>query len=116
MTDDGNNFRIGGRQAIPAVVGKGIDISGLDPKVAAKAEKASTDFEALLLQQMMAAMWETVPKGEMISNSNEEGMYRDMLNEAVAKEVAKGQGIGIKEVIYEDIIRQEQRGRTRRSG
>ncbi|MCB0340055.1 MAG: rod-binding protein, partial [Bdellovibrionales bacterium] len=35
--------------------------------------------------------------------SREEEMYRDMLNEALAKSVTEGKGIGIKEVIVNDM-------------
>lgn len=69
----------------------------------AQIKDASTQFEALLLQQMMGAMWSTVPKDGVISGSREEELYRDMLNEAVAKSTASGQGIGIKEVIAREL-------------
>jgi flagellar protein FlgJ len=65
--------------------------------------QAATQFEALLLQEVMKSMWKTVPKGELISGSDEEDTYRDMLNEALAKSISEGQGIGIKEVILKDI-------------
>jgi Rod binding domain-containing protein len=50
-------------------------------------------------------MWNTVPKGELISGSSEEQTYKDMLNEALANSIAEGRGIGIKEVILKDINR-----------
>lgn len=71
-------------------------------------QKAAEDFEALMLKQMMNAMWSTVPQGGMLSGSREEEMYRDMLNESVAAEVAKGQGIGIKQVIARELSKEEK--------
>ena len=68
-----------------------------DPKGAAE------QFEALLLQEMLKSMWSTVPRDGVISASFEEGMYRDMLNEALAKSISEGQGIGVKDVIFKDI-------------
>lgn len=71
-------------------------------------KKAGTQFEALLLKQMLSAMWETVPTSG-ISGSNEEAMYRDMLNEAMAEDIAEKQSIGIKDVIIKDINKTEGR-------
>jgi peptidoglycan hydrolase FlgJ len=67
------------------------------------AKAASEQFEALLVQEMLKSMWSTVPQTGMLSGSYEEGMYRDMLNEAIAKSISEGQGMGIKDVIYKDI-------------
>lgn len=71
-------------------------------------DKAATDFEAMLLGQMLKSMWSTVQGPGLISGSREEGMYRDMLNEALSKEIADGQGIGIKEVIKRDLLKREK--------
>lgn len=68
-------------------------------------EKGATDFEALLLQQMMESMWATVPQEGMLSGSKEEGMYRDMLNQEISKSIAEGRSIGVKEVILNDMKR-----------
>lgn len=65
----------------------------------AQNEKAATDFEALLLQQMVQSMWRSVPSEGMLSGSNEEAMYRDMLSEQVAKEMAETQSLGIKNAV-----------------
>lgn len=67
------------------------------------AQGAAQQFEALLLQEMLKSMWSTVPKGEMLSGSHEESMYRDMLNEALADSISQGRGIGIKDVILKDL-------------
>ena len=69
----------------------------------AEIEKAATDFEALLLGQMLKSMWKSVESSGLLSGSREESMYRDMLNDSLAKDIANGQGIGIKEVIVRDL-------------
>lgn len=68
-------------------------------------QEAARQFEALLIQEMLKSMWAAVPQGEILSNSSEEKMYRDMLNEATADQISRGQGIGIKDVILKDINR-----------
>jgi Rod binding domain-containing protein len=73
--------------------------------VSQQPEVAAQQFEALLVQQMLQSMWSTVPKHGLLSGSNEESMYRDMLNEALANSIAEGKGLGIKDVILKDINR-----------
>lgn len=74
-----------------------------------EAEKAATDFEALLLHQMLQAMWSTVPSEGMLGGSREEDLYRDMLNDALSKQIAEGQSIGIKEVVLRDLNKAEKK-------
>ena len=73
-----------------------------------KVNDAAKQFEALMVQEMLKSMWSTVPKGQLLSGSNEEDTYRDMLNQAVADSVSEGRGIGIKEVIQKDIDKLEK--------
>lgn len=82
-----------------------IDLAASAAKQASNPEeikKAAQQFEAMLLQQMLTAMWQTVPKSE-ISGSKEEALYRDMFNQAIAEEIAEKQSIGITDVIAKDI-------------
>lgn len=65
-------------------------------------EVAAQQFEALLVQQMLESMWNTVPNKGLLSGSNEEAMYRDLLNEALANSISEGKGLGIKDVIMKD--------------
>ncbi len=69
-----------------------------------KTNEAARDFEALLVKEMLESMWATVPsQGGILGGSKEEEYYRDMLNQGLAKNIADGAGIGIKDVIYKDI-------------
>lgn len=72
-------------------------------------EKAATDFEALLLQQMFSSMWSTVPQGGLLSGTREEELFRDMLNEALAKSVAEHQSIGVRDVLAKDMKKLEDK-------
>lgn len=74
----------------------------------AQREKAATDFEALLLQQMVQSMWKTVPTEGMLSGSNEEGMYRDMLSEQFAQELAQSQSLGLKDAVLGEMNKEEK--------
>jgi flagellar protein FlgJ len=66
-------------------------------------EVAAQQFEALLVEQMIDSMWSTIPKKGLISGSNEEAMFRDMFNEALAGSISEGRGLGIKDVILKDL-------------
>ena len=75
----------------------------------AETKKAATQFEALLLHQMMNAMWQTVPKDGLLSGSREESLYRDMLNQAVATSIAENKSIGIRDVVMKDLQKQQKK-------
>jgi Rod binding domain-containing protein len=80
---------------------------GATDKKIAEQEKAATDFEALLLHQMLNSMWATVEQSSAVEKSHEEKLYRDMLNEALAQSLAKERSIGIKDAILQDMQKLE---------
>lgn len=100
-----------GERAAAALNGGSAGAKGSAPADAAKAMEAAKDFEALLVHQMMKSMWQTVPKGGMLTGSREEQYYQDMLSEALSNEIASGQGIGIKEVIEKELARKDKTSR-----
>lgn len=71
-------------------------------------DKATEGFEALLLHQMLKSMWETVETtGFLGEDSNQAQIMRDMYNQAIADEIAKGQGIGVKESMKKEILKRQ---------
>ncbi|GEM_PF-3573083 len=76
---------------------------GARPTYEGQVDKASRQFEALLLQQMMKSMWDTVPESGLLGGGNEASMYRDMLNEALASSISGGQGIGVRDMVARDM-------------
>ena len=72
-------------------------------------EKAATQFEGLLVQEMIKEMWATVPKDGLLSGSSEEDTYQEMYRQALAQSIAEGQSIGVKDVIIRDIKAAEGR-------
>jgi Rod binding domain-containing protein len=83
-------------------------LSSQGPKDAAAIEEAAGGFEALLLHNMLKAMWETVEfTGFMGGDSNEAQIYRDMLNQAIADSVVEGKGIGVKDFLTKEIAKAE---------
>jgi Rod binding domain-containing protein len=68
--------------------------------------KAAGGFEALLLHQMLQAMWSTVDTAGLLGeNSNQYQIYQDMFQQAVADKVAEGQGIGVKQFMKKELLK-----------
>lgn len=79
-------------------------LSQRDVKSKKDVEKAASGFEALLLHEMLKSMWATVEPGSLLGeDSNASQIYRDMFNQAIADNTAKGRGIGIKKVVEAEI-------------
>jgi Rod binding domain-containing protein len=72
-------------------------------------DKVSSQFEALLVKQMLGAMWRSVPQGGLLSGSHEEEIYRDMFNDTVAESIAEKQSMGIKAVIKRELTKAESK-------
>lgn len=75
----------------------------------AEVTKAATQFEAMLVQEMLKSMWSTVPQNGIISGSREEEMFRDMFNEGLANQISEGKGLGVKDVVIREITRAEKK-------
>jgi len=62
--------------------------------------EASLKFEAMLMQQMMAAMRKTVPESGLISSGFANDMYNSMFDQAIAETGSTRGSLGIAEGIY----------------
>lgn len=132
MPDDGNSFRIGaggGAGSLDLIgltrnaqsahgvttlgnLSKQSTLAGTETpeKLREGREKAATQFEALLLQQMLQSMWKTVPKSEEgLSGSREEELYRDMFTETVAQDIAEKQSFGLKEAVLGEMDQEDKK-------
>lgn len=89
----------------PEAIKAQADVKALEKSVplSKNPEKVAQQFESMLVKQMIDSMWSTVPKQGLLSGSQEEALYRDMLNEALANSISEGKGMGVKDVIFKDI-------------
>ena len=70
-------------------------------------KKATTDFEAVFLNQMIAAMRSTVGDGSLIQKSNAEKIFEGMLDEEWSRKLAGRHGSrGLAAVLYQQLSRQ----------
>lgn len=62
-------------------------------------KKACCEFEALLVKQLVAEMRKSATEGWMGRNFQAK-FYEDFLDDAMAKQITSGKGIGISELLY----------------
>lgn len=74
-----------------------------DTNKEAKLHKACTDFEAIIIKQLLSAMRRTVPEGGLFSGGYAQDMYQSMSDEQLSKELANGRGLGIGEALYRQL-------------
>ncbi len=67
--------------------------------------KASRAFEAMLVQQMLDAMRQTVPHSRLLHAGFAEDVQGSMFDQAVAQAVTRQGGLGIAEAIYRQVGR-----------
>ena len=92
-------------------------ISSVKPRAAAPAQpakadpaagrlkKACQDFEAVFLRQLLQKMRDTVPKGGLLGDSQAEGIWRSMLDGALADEMAKSGNLGLGAMLYNQLAK-----------
>ena len=72
-------------------------------------KKSSQDFESILVNYVIKAMWETVPKSEL-SDENNMGMdtYTEIMHTALAQDIAAKGGLGLAPAIYKQLMRNKE--------
>ena len=79
-------------------------------------EKVSRDFESIFLHKLLTSMRKTVPKSGLL-DSFAKDMFRSMMDEEISKEMSKNKGMGMGEMIYNDLsnINRVSRGQVLQS-
>jgi flagellar protein FlgJ len=78
--------------------------AGLDKDVReARLSRACLEFESLFIAHMLKAMRKTVSEGGLIRESNEGKIFKSMFDEKLALEIAQSGGIGLGEILFEQI-------------
>ncbi len=66
-------------------------------------KEATEEFEALFINAMLKAMRNTVMESNLFPAQAGKGMYTSMMDEYLAKEIASSGGIGISQMLYEEL-------------
>ena len=81
-----------------------------------KIENVSRDFESIFLHKLLTSMRKTVPKSGLL-DSFATDMYKSMMDEEISKEMSKNKGMGMGQMIYNDLsnINRVSRGQVLQS-
>lgn len=68
-------------------------------------KKASQDFESILVNFVINAMWKTIPKSDLFGENNA-GMeiYTEIMHTALSQDIASKGGFGVASVIYKQLM------------
>lgn len=78
----------------------------MDPEQDKKLKKTCSDFESLLVYQLLKNMRQTIPKSGFMGSSHAQGTYEMMLDQKIADDLAKkGKGVGLQKMLYDQITR-----------
>lgn len=62
-------------------------------------------FESVYINILMQNMRKTVVDGGLVEKSHAREMFEGMLDEEIAKEVSKGQGMGLAQIMYDQLTK-----------
>jgi len=69
----------------------------------AKLEKACAEFESVFINYMLKSMRSAVTEDGLLGNSNESKIIRSMFDENLALGMAKGKGMGLGKMLFENL-------------
>jgi|GEM_PF-1472624 len=73
----------------------------------AKLRQVCKDMESVFMGYLLKSMRSTAKPTDLFGSEKEESMFRDMLDDEVAKSASKGKGIGIADMLYNQLSRIE---------
>jgi flagellar protein FlgJ len=71
-----------------------------------KLEKVSRDFESIFLGYLLKTMRQAVPKSDFFGHTREQEIFGAMRDEELAKGMAEAGGIGLAEMMVQQLKRQ----------
>jgi Rod binding domain-containing protein len=85
-------------------------INGLknNAKSSHELQKAAQDFEAVLLNMVLKAMWKTIPKSDLFEKNSATKIYEGLMHSSLSEEMAMNGGMGIAKVLAQQ-LRKEQK-------
>jgi Rod binding domain-containing protein len=89
--------------------------SETDGSAKEKLKKASTEFEALFIQEILKFMRQTIPAAGLTEPGPGKEIYQSLLDQELSKNLAKKGGLRIGEMVYRQMSRKEEK-RTASAG
>jgi len=78
------------------------------PKSQHELQKAAQDFEAVLLNMVIKAMWKTIPESGLFEKNNSTQIYEGLMHSSLSEEMARNGGMGIAKVLYQQLSREQK--------
>ncbi|MDY0261538.1 rod-binding protein [Syntrophotalea acetylenica] len=89
--------------AATAFGGQSRNISSNKKDEVASLRKSCQDFEAIMLKSLLKEMRSTVPRDGLLDQGNDQEMFRDLMDQEVATQIARSQGIGIADSLFRQL-------------
>lgn len=65
--------------------------------------KSCQDFEAIMIQAMFKSMRDSVSDGGLIPKGNDQQIFQDLIDQNVATDMSRKQGIGIADALFRQL-------------
>jgi flagellar protein FlgJ len=82
----------------------------------AKLKKASEDFEALFINQLMQSMRRTVLKSKLLEDAPGKEVYQSLFDREISKKMAQKGALGVGKIIYRNVLEHEKARMLRPAG
>jgi len=69
-------------------------------------KQACSEFESLFINEILKTARKSFPKNDFLGNSHGSDVYKSMMDMEVAKCLSKGNGMGVGELLYEQLSKQ----------
>ncbi len=79
-----------------------------NPKSSHEIQKAAQDFEAVLLNMVLKAMWKTIPESDLFEKNNATEIYEGLMHSSLSEEMASNGGLGIAKVLAQQLSREQK--------
>lgn len=83
-----------------------LPINNLSAKVEednAKLKKACDDFSSIFVSMLWKQMRNTIPENGFLPKSNAEKIFQEMMDDELAKEMARNEGFSLSKTLYEQL-------------
>lgn len=77
----------------------------IKPDDARQLRRAAQEFEAIVLGQMLKAMRQAGAQGSPALTGTSQKLYRDLMDDELAKSISRSGGVGLADVLVRDLLR-----------
>ncbi len=84
------------------------NILKFNPNSPKELQKATEDFEAVLLNMVLKSMWKTIQKSDLFEKNNSTQIYEGLMLSSLSEEMARNGGMGISKVLYKQLSKEHK--------